>query len=214
MRPTIDFLTAYVEKQLENYFPTLAEAIVLDPNLVSQALENTRACIKRVRGSNAEGFDYLNSGNYATFIYKLSWLVAQNNSNKIVATKLFLLNKALNGIDLFYEVKMPEFFLIGHTVGMVFAKAFYSDYCVFHQGCTVGRNQEDRPILERGIVLYPNSSIIGACHVGENTVIAPGVQLINMDTPGNCLVFQGEKGRPIFKEINEYYAERYFYISN
>ena len=76
-------------------------------------------------------------------------------------------------------------------------------------GCTVGRNQGARPTLESGVILYPHASVIGACHVRENTVVSPGVQLINTDTPGNCLVFPGDRGKPVFKEIAEYYADRY-----
>jgi serine O-acetyltransferase len=105
---------------------------------------------------------------------------------------------------------MPEYFAIGHTVGMVFAKACYGNFLVMHQGCTVGRNGNDRPTLEEGVILYPNSSVIGRCLVRANTVIAPGVQLVNQDTPGNCYVFMGEKGRPVFKEIDEFFAGRYF----
>lgn len=205
-----NFLSSYVAKQINNFFPSQNQEVVIDLALISGALNRTNTCLSKIKGGAPNGFNYLNSGQYATFLYYLSNIIWKKKVGVDVATKIFLLNKALNGIDLYYEIEMPDFFLIGHTVGMVFAKALYSDYCIFHQGCTVGRVLADRPILEKGVVLYPNSSVIGACHVKENTVLSAGVHLINIDTPGNCYVFMGEKGRPVFKEIDEYFADRYF----
>ena len=202
------WLATYVARQLDNLFPDATAPTTFDMTSLRTALSRTKRCLAPVKGANE--FNYLISGHYATFLYYLSKVVG-DQGNTFVSTKLFLLNKALNGIDLFYEVAMPDVFLIGHTVGMVFAKASYSDYCVFHQGCTVGRSGEDRPELRRGLVMYPNSSVIGRCRVERNTVLTPGVQLINSDTPGNCLVFSGKSGRPVFKEAKEDYLARYFH---
>lgn len=207
-----NFLLKYITRQIDNFFPSVDAENYLDEYSFEIAVKKTNQCLSKVVACEGHNFDYLNSGQYATLLYYLSNSIWKNRRNTQLATKIFLLNKALNGIDLFYEVEMPDFFLVSHTVGMVFSKATYGDYCVFHQGCTVGRNKSDRPILENGIVLYPNSSVIGACHVRENTVISPGVQLINTDTPGNCLVFSGDRGKPIFKEIKEYFVTRYYNI--
>lgn len=203
------FIQSYVSRQLQNIIPE-NDIRQLNAHVVTQAILRTNYCTSKIKASGKDRFDYLNSGQYATFLYFLSRELWLFDRNSIDATRVFLLNKALNGIDLFYEIEMPNVFLIGHTVGMVFAKATYSDYCVFHQGCTIGRNGLDRPKIEPGLVLYPNSSIIGKCMVRENTVISPGVNLVNQDTPGNCYVFMGEKGKPIFKEITEFFADRYF----
>jgi len=202
-------LAWYVARQLNNLLPDAAAPTTFDIASLQTALSRTRRCLAPVKGLNE--FNSLISGHYATFLYYLSKVVG-DHGNAFVATKLFLLNKALNGIDLFYEVAMPDVFLIGHTVGMVFAKAAYADYCVFHQGCTVGRSGEDRPELRGGLVMYPNSSVIGRCRVEPNTVLTPGVQLINSDTPGNCLVFSGKSGRPVFKDAKEDYLARYFHM--
>ena len=45
------------------------------------------------------------------------------------------------------------------------------------------------PVLGEGVVMYPNTAIIGRCQVGDGTVLAQGVSLINADTPGHCTVF-------------------------
>ncbi len=172
-------------------------------------MARTDHCVSKIRAFSGPHFDTQNSGHYATFLYFLAWQLGRGLGNRRDATRVFLLNKALNGIDLFHEVEMPPVFLIGHTVGMVFAKAIYSSGCIFHQGCTVGRNQDARPTLEPGVILYPNSSVIGACIVRENTVLTPGVQLINTDTPGNCLVFPAGPGSVVFRPIETYMADRY-----
>jgi serine O-acetyltransferase len=202
-------LADYVARQLENICPSGQGPTPLNADMMAAATQKTQTCLTQLKTFNAPSFDYFNSGHYATFLYYLSNLFYKNN-NDTLATRLFLLNKAINGIDLYHQIDMPDIFGIGHTVGMVFSKASYANYCVFHQGCTVGRNQDDRPILEEGVILYPQSSVIGKCRVRKNTVIAPGVQLVNTDTPGNCIVFTGERGKPIFKEITETYAYRYF----
>ena len=202
------FLRRYLSRQLENICPQFDESAQIDEQAISTAVRRTNYCVSKIKQFKGNQFDHLNSGHYATFLYYVShalWI----NGDAHNATRVFLLNKALNGIDLFYEVKMPDVFIIGHTVGMVFAKANYGNACIFHQGCTVGRKNDDRPTLERGIILYPQSSVIGACLVRENTVISPGVQLIDTDTPGNCIVFPGERGSVVFRSINEYYVNRY-----
>lgn len=203
-------LRQYVLKQVNTLFPPLDGEDDIAAVALQDALKQIQFCLSHVKAASGVGFSYLNSGHYATFLYFLSVAVWRHTRQGALATRLFLLNKALNGIDLYYEVEMPRVFLIGHTVGMVFAKAIYADFCVFHQGCTVGRVQDKRPMLGKGAVLFPGSSIIGACRVGENSVISAGVQLINADTPGNCLVFSGKSGRPKFKDNSEYFADRYF----
>jgi len=174
---------------------------------VDRALERAHHRIRHIKGTMGE-FDPLIGGHHATLLFFLSReLVAADRKDD--ATRVFLTNKTLHGIDLFHEVEMHSVFAIAHTVGMVFAKATYCPRCVFHQGCTVGRDGPHRHVLEEGVVMYPNSSILGRCLVRANTVIAPGVQLVNTDTPGNCIVFQRANGRPTFKEIREVYADRY-----
>lgn len=179
-------------------------------NIADTAFKKTVNCIGAIKDWSLNGFDPLISWQYATYLYFLSRQVFLTDQNVDLATRIFLVNKALNSVELFYQIEMPKYFFLSHTVGLVFSRASYGDYSVFHQGCTVGRSGIESPTLEKGVILYPGSSVIGRCHVRENTVITPGVNLINQDTPGNCYVFLGVKGRPTFKEIDEYFADRYF----
>ncbi|WP_058376463.1 LbetaH domain-containing protein [Pandoraea norimbergensis] len=206
-----DRLHWYVNKQLDNLFPSFDGESLVDRAAVEAAVDLTCFTVSKIKVYSGARFDYQNSTHYATFLYWLSrtlWARGQGNDQ---ATRVFLLNKAVNGIDLFYEIEMPKVFLLTHSTGMVFAKATYGSHFQMHQNCTVGRNQDDRPVIEPGVVLYPNSAIIGQCHVRENTVLTPGVKLVNRDTPGNCYVFAGEGGEPTFKPIKEYFIHRYLH---
>ena len=40
-------------------------------------------------------------------------------------------------------------------------------------------------------------------------MVSAGVQLINRDTPGDCVVYRDEDGRIRMREAREYYAHRY-----
>ena len=52
---------------------------------------------------------------------------------------------------------MPEVFFIGHSVGIVLAKARYGNRLVLYQNSTVGKNHGDAPSLGEGVVMYPNT---------------------------------------------------------
>lgn len=209
LKDTYNLTKVLVETQLENFFPIGVNRSI-EEIIFQAAYQRTISCINSISGWKVNGFDRFISWQYATFLYFLSREVFLQSSDVELSTRLFLLNKALNSFELYFQVELPNNFFLSHTPGLVFGQATYGNYCVFHQGCTVGRDGNKRPILEEGVVMYPNSSVIGQCLVRTNSVIAPGVQLVNQDTPGNCYAFMGENGRPIFKEINELFVDRYF----
>lgn len=209
-RIVILFSADYTCRQIELLIPDGYHIGYNIKKYFKESLNKAEKCIRSsIDGSSLE-FDYLVTWQYALFLYFLSRTIWTNTNKEDEAVRIFYLNKALNGIDLFYKIKMPDFFLIGHTSGIVFSRATYSNYSVFHQGCTVGRQDDKYPCLDSGVVMFPNSMIIGDCHVKENTVLAPGVRLINTSTPGNCIVFDGKGGRPVYKELTSYYADKYF----
>lgn len=195
-----DGLLEYVVRQLESFFPDGRTGVrsVLDAHL-DEALSRVEICINAVRLWRECEFDYLHSSQYAIFLYFLSNTVWQKTKDRGVCTKLFYLNKTLNGIDCFYEIKMPSVFFIGHSVGIVLAKAMYGNYLVLYQNSTVGKNNGVAPVLGDGVVMYPNTAIIGASNVGKGSVISQGVSVINRDTPEDCLVFQAEAGSLAFR---------------
>lgn len=206
---SLDEVAWRIERQLDGLAPDTREPTMLPPQAVIDGLAAANEAVSPLIGRDGRPVDPLVSWEGALLLYWVARALRDMGEVRL-ATRVFLVNKALHGIDLYPDVLMPAHFLIGHTVGMVFAKADYGEWCVFHQGCTVGRLLEARPRLGPGVVMYPNSSIIGRCTVGRNTVISAGVQLINTDTPGDCLVFAGDGGRAVFRPIDEVFAHRYY----
>ena len=155
-------LLDYVCRQLENYFPDgrTGQKPLLAAPLIT-ALQRLRRCINAVRLWPLDEFDHLHSSQYTTFLYFLAnslWhtgadrALPRTGAERALCNKLFGLNKALNGIDLFYEIDMPDTFFIGHSVGIVLAKASYGERLVLYQGCTVGKNHGQAPVIGAGVV--------------------------------------------------------------
>ena len=192
-------LLRYLVRQLDQFFPDDAPVQdALDAQL-DAALRRLEHCINAVRMWREGEFDVLHSSQYAIFLYYLSNTLWRAGGDLRVCIKLFLLNKALNGIDCFYEIALPEVFFIGHSVGIVLAKASYGNHLVLYQNATVGKNHGVAPVIEDGVVLYPHSAVIGRSLVRAGSVIAQGVSVVNRDTDGDCLVFQGRGGDLLFK---------------
>lgn len=200
----------YVKRQVMNLLPEDDINLDLIDLYMTHSVERTDECINSFIGYRDRGFNYLNSWQYATFLYFLANTIFTHSGDDDVPERLFLLNKMISGIDLWYKIEMPSYFSLTHTLGTVFSKAKYGNYSIFYQGCTVGKNNDNYPTLSDGLVMFPGSVIAGNCSVGENTVVGPGVKIIDQNTPDNCFVFQGPANELIIKESNEYYAERYF----
>jgi serine O-acetyltransferase len=204
-------LISYLESQLNYFFPDQQNNIhpILDAH-IDEALERLNICISAVKMWKIGEFDYLHSSQYATFLYFLSNTIYRHKSDLRICTKLFFLNKALNGIDCFYEIEMPSIFFIGHSVGIVLAKATYGNYLAIYQNSTVGKNHGEAPIIGDHVVLYPNSAIIGKSLVGDRSVISQGTSVVNKNTKKNSLVFSSDGGELVFREQKKSIVEEIF----
>ena len=182
----LDYLTA----QINALYPDGKQDVrqVIDTDL-DEALDRLRVCINSVLLWRENVFHYLHSEQNTIFLYYLANTIWRNRQNENVCTKLFYLNKTLNGFQCFYDTPMPDRFFVGHSVGIVLVRTTYPEYFAIYQNCTVGKNHGQEPRLEEGIVMYPNSTIIGNCHVAPRTYLAQGCSLINTDTPGDAIAF-------------------------
>jgi serine O-acetyltransferase len=209
---TRESLLEYTSTQISRFFPDGRDDPVrkeIGANL-SEALGRVERCINATRMWQPGEFYYLQTAQYCIYLYFLANTIWRNGGDVGVCSRLFYLNKALNGIDCFYEVQMPDIFCIGHSSGIVLAKASYSDYFVLHQNCTVGKNHGVAPLLEEGVVMYPNSTIIGRCNIGKGTIVSCGVNVINRATPGDCVAFAGNDGDLVFKSSKQKVLEDIF----
>ena len=106
---------------------------------------------------------------------------------------LYYLNKSLHSIELFYEVALPEHFMVEHPLGSVIGKAKYGDYFCFYQGCTIGGNYNNGvlkyPTIGNNVRMYANSTIIGDSKIGDNVIISANTYIKNQVIPDNSIVF-------------------------
>lgn len=184
----------YVTTQLNVFFPDSNRIQNNDIGRnIDEVLENMELCFSEVNDKyfpKNEGdpvFNHLNSDHYAMFLYMISNLIFKERNNVNVCTKLFLLNKCLHGIDVFYEVNLPKIFLFAHPIGTVLGKAKYSDYLLVYQKCNVGGNKDKYPSLGKYLSMHPGAVILGDCVVGENCKIAAGAFLLDMNLEDNSV---------------------------
>jgi serine O-acetyltransferase len=175
-----------------------------------EALARIQACIDGCAAWRAGEFNYLHSSQYCQYLYYLANTIWVREKDAASATRLFLLNKALNGIDLFYEIAMPEVFYIGHSLGIVLAKATYGNYLVLYQNSTVGRHKDQIPVLGERVVLYPNTAVIGRSVVEDDAVVSQGVSVVNKRVPKGSIAFAGAPGELAFRPRPDDLIAEYF----
>lgn len=183
-------LTDYLGRQLRHFFPDGNEPDL--SRVVPAAVERVEVCFSRVRlpmyrqGADT-WFDHLHSDHYAAFVY-LASNVAFQRGDVALASKLYCLNKALNGFMCMYDTVLPPHFLLVHTVGMLLGKATYGDHFVAIHGVTIGTDRGLKPVLGSGVVMYGGSSIVGDCRVGDNVSVAAHALVRNEPVPAGHVV--------------------------
>jgi serine O-acetyltransferase len=198
-----------------NYFGELnLFEIKIVKKYFDEAIIETNFCQEKI-SKERQTYDYFNSHYSMLFLYKLSHLIFINeteiNYSKNVSEKLYLLNRMLNGLDLYYKIKMPKIFLIGHGLGTVFSNATYSENLVVYQNVTIGVQNDKYPIIEKDVIIYPNCTIAGDCIIGENSVIGSGCTLINKSIPKNTICYI-KNGSLLIKENLTTEIRKYFLI--
>jgi serine O-acetyltransferase len=107
-----------------------------------------------------------------------------------IAKKVYYLNKIMHGLDVYYEVTLPETFQFNHPVGTVLGRAKYSNFLIVHQGVTIGGNMDlVYPNIGRGVILFPGSAVVGNSNIGDNNLISIGTIVRETNTPCNSIVY-------------------------
>jgi len=179
---------------------------------LDETLERLHRCINACAPWRMDQFNYLQSSQHCIYLYYLANTIWRRSGDTAAPTRLFLMNKALNGIDLFYETAMPEEFYIGHSVGIVLAKATYGNRLVLYQNVNVGRHKADFPSIGERVILYPGSSVVGRAVVEDDCVLSQGVRVINRQVPAGSIAFAGEGGDLSFRPrpadlLGEYFRD-------
>ena len=209
---TRESLLAYLTAQCASVVPDGREGEfrkAVDAHL-DEALERMHVCINACAPWRPDQFNVLQSSQHTIFLYFLGNTIWRRSGDAAAATRLFLMNKAFNGIDLFYEIAMPEVFYIGHSVGIVLAKATYGNFLVLYQNSTIGRHKDQIPVIGERVVVYPNSAIIGRSVVGDGAVISQGTSVLNKRVPEGQMAFAGPDGKLAFRPTPADLLDEYF----
>ena len=159
---------------------------------VAGALARLEHCFSHVNnkyffdGSSAV-FDHLHGDQYAMWLYLLANELFKRGGPAAACKKLFLLNKALHGCDVFYEVELPSVFLLVHPLGTVLGRGRYADFLIAYQRVGVGSNHDTYPTLGRHLTLHPGSAVLGDATVGDNCSIATESLLLDRDLQPNSV---------------------------
>ena len=186
-------LFAMTKHQLESFFPVSEAESMLLTQCIDSVLERVEYCFSRTPNKyySRDGETFFNpfhSGQYCIYLYFLSRTVWKEG-NSILADKVYYLNKIMNGCDMFYEVELPEFFMLDHPVGSVLGRAQYGEGFTFGQNCTIGNNRGIYPVIGKDVELCANASILGNCHIGDNVTIGAYACVKDQDIPANSIVF-------------------------
>ena len=210
---TRESLLSYVTAQCAAIVPDGREAAfraACDAHL-DEALERLHVCINGCSPWRMDEFNVLQSSQHCIFLYYLANTIWTRSGDAAAPTRLFLMNKALNGIDLFYETVMPPVFYIGHSVGIVLAKATYGNHLVLYQGVNVGRHKDQIPVIGDRVVLYPGSSVVAGAVVGNDAVLSQGVRVIGKRVPDGQMAFAGATGGElVFRPRPDDLLQEYF----
>src|SRR5690606_27406824 len=136
-------ITDLVARQLDSLF-FLEEG---DQDLLARVMPDVllrvercfaQASNKYYRRDGEVYFSPWHSGQYTIFLYFLAntLFVADRNAHRALADKLYYLTRALNGLDLYYEVEMPDIFFLDHPLGSVIGRGVFGNFFTFSQQCT------------------------------------------------------------------------------
>ena len=181
------------------------EADLLDEETIRIAVSNTQRClvgsgnkyyIKQDSINGESGISLYNSVMYCILLYWLSRELFQNGKLEL-ADKVYYLNKMLNAVELFYEVKLPAIWSCEHPL-------IPDDYFFFYQGCTVGGNFRRNgkivyPTIGHHVKMFSNSKILGGSHIGNHVIISANSYIKDQDVPDDTIVF-GQSPNLVFKE--------------
>ena len=208
-------LTQYVSKQLDSFFPDGSVDGSDLNSCVEESLSRLAVSFSSIRlkyyydGENAL-FNHLHTDQYAAFLYFLS-NTAHRHELTALASKAYALNKALHGVDIFYEVQLPDIFLLQHPVGTVLGRGTYSNYLVVYQRCSVGANLDNcYPRLGEGVVLFGGSTVIGRAVVQENSWLSVNSVVMDEAIPPNSVVF-GRSPTLVVKRTRRNVVQHFFH---
>ncbi len=212
----VGFTLTLVRRQLAALFD-LDEARDAGPlaAAVEEAAGRALACYAHLGNKYYSGADGarlypFHGGKYCIFLYFLSRaLHALGPEQRSLADRVYCLNRTLHGVDFYYEVELPDVFMVDHPLGSVLGRAAYSDFLSVAQNCTVGNNNGVYPRLGRDVSLMAGAGVLGDCTVGDHVVVAADAFVIDTDIPPFSVVFGASPRLTVQTRPAEFFRERF-----
>lgn len=192
-------------RQLASFFSVSEKEIKEIESLSDVVFERCEICfLKNTNKYYSKGeeayFNPYHSGQYTVFLYYFSNTIFKAGSHLIrLADKIYYVNKIMNSCDLFYEVELPEVFMLDQPVGTVLGRAKYGNFFKFTQNCTVGSHKGVFPVIGESVIMTANSKVFGNSNIGNNVIIGVDASIKDEDIPDNSLVF-GQSPNLIIKK--------------
>lgn len=183
----------------EDYLKVQLQIVGLEIGSVQGSLADVYARIERqfsrIRNkyfsSNGEPvLRVANNAQYTIFLYHLS-RVAFVAGDREKADRIYSLLRIVSGVDLYYEVELPELWFCDHPLGTVIGRGKFDKNAslVISQNCNIGNNRQTYPEIKGNLYMYPNSSLLGQAQVEGNVVLGNGACAIDAGTLKDCMVF-------------------------
>lgn len=121
------------------------------------------------------------------------------------AMGLYRRNRATHGVDLFYEVELPERLRFIHPMGTVLGRAEYRGALAVYQNVGVGSTLDGaRPVIGDGVVLYPGAKVLGSAILGDNVFVTANTVVQGRHIPNNSIVV-GDRIMSTTRKMMEHY---------
>lgn len=192
--------------QLAHFFFISQEEMNSLSCILAEVLERCKKCFSHItcRYYTSEGtvfFDPLHSDQHAVFLYFLSNSL-YHTGNKRLAEKVYRLNKAMNGNDIYCTVELPEIFKIEHSLGTIIAPGTrIGNYFKISQNCTLGNNNGCLPVIGEHVYVLSASKIVGNCKIGDRVVVSANTYIKDTDIPSDSIVFPAFKNGRVGVEV-------------
>lgn len=176
--------------------------------VIDSALERFELCYRnRIQKYSPGNFPCYNADAYVGLLYLVSNEIWRRYGNHEFAEKIYLLNRYINSVDIFYNRNLPSEFLLNHPLGTILGDATYGERFVAFQGVTVGGNSQfELPEIGEGVVLYAGAKVIGRSKIGKGCQIGAGVTIYNEDIDAGSTVVLDRSVNRVFLTKDDYQA--------
>lgn len=186
-----------------NYFKSIDDEMLISKHLPT-ILQRFEECIsqndnkyyykKYEDGTKEAYFDPLHTCQWFLFLYLTANTIYRDEKEKVdvarlLCDKIYGQSKTVSGCDIYYEVEMPKIFSFDHPTGSFMDRAKYGNYFSFTEGCTVGSNTNDYPVIGEHVTMQSGSRILGKSHIGNNCIICAGTVIKDENIPDNSRVY-------------------------